>query len=163
MFKSSGPDGVHPKLLKSLAYDEKFVEAVTKLFVKCSETGVLPDIWKTASVVALFKKGVKSDPLNYRPVSLTCILCKVYEKLVRAHLLTFLEERISKHQHGFMKGKSCLSNLLETFDNILDILAKVFLSIFCILILVRLLTQSPTLDFYLNWRGLGSREKFWML
>jgi len=122
VFKSSGPDGVHPKLLKSLAYDEKFVEAVTKLFVKCSETGVLPDIWKTASVVALFKKGVKSDPLNYRPVSLTCILCKVYEKLVRAHLLTFLEERISKHQHGFVKGKSCLSNLLETFDNILDIL-----------------------------------------
>ncbi|KAL5258599.1 hypothetical protein ACHWQZ_G009170 [Mnemiopsis leidyi] len=122
IFKSSGPDGVHPKLLKSLAHDDKFVEAVTQLFVKCSETGTLPDIWKSASVVALFKKGTKSDPLNYRPVSLTCILCKVYEKLVREHLLDFLEERISKHQHGFVKGKSCLSNLLETFDNILNLL-----------------------------------------
>ena len=122
IFKSSGPDGVHPKLLKSLAYDNNFVEAVTKLFQKCSDTGFLPAVWKSASVVALFKKGIKSDPLNYRPVSLTCILCKVYEKLVRAHVLDFLEHRISKHQHGFVKGKSCLSNLLETFDDILDIL-----------------------------------------
>ncbi|KAL5265305.1 hypothetical protein ACHWQZ_G006143 [Mnemiopsis leidyi] len=122
IFKSSGPDGVHPKLLKSLANDDRFVEAVTQLYVKCSETGILPEIWKSASVVALFKKGSKSDPLNYRPVSLTCILCKVYEKLVREHLLDFLEDRISKHQHGFVKGKSCLSNLLETFDNILDLL-----------------------------------------
>ncbi|KAL5250782.1 hypothetical protein ACHWQZ_G016501 [Mnemiopsis leidyi] len=122
IFKSSGPDGVHPKLLKSLAYDDSFVEAVTQLFVKCSETGTLPEVWKSASVVALFKKGTKSDPLNYGPVSLTCILCKVYEKLVREHLLDFLEGRISKHQHGFVKGKSCLSNLLETFDNILNLL-----------------------------------------
>ncbi|KAL5252522.1 hypothetical protein ACHWQZ_G015336 [Mnemiopsis leidyi] len=56
IFKSSGPDGVHPKLLKSLAYDDSFVEAVTQLFVKCSETGTLPEVWKSASVVALFKK-----------------------------------------------------------------------------------------------------------
>ena len=122
IFKSSGPDGVHPKLLKSLANDNSFVEAITKLFRKCSETGSLPEVWKTASVVALYKKGSKSDPLNYRPVSLTCILCKVYEKLVRVHILDFLEDSISKHQHGFVKGKSCLSNLLETFDAILDIL-----------------------------------------
>ena len=87
IFKSSGLDGVHQKLLKSLAYDDNFVEAVTQLFQKCSETGSLPLVWKSVSVVALFKKGVKSDPLNYRPVSLTCILCKVYEKLVREHFI----------------------------------------------------------------------------
>ena len=46
----------------------------------------------------------------------------MFEKLVRAHVLDFLEHRISKDQHGFVKGKSCLSNLLETFDDILDIL-----------------------------------------
>lgn len=122
IFKSSGPDGVHPKLLKALAYDSSFVEAVTSLFIKCSETGSLPTVWKSASVVALFKKGNKCDPLNYRPVSLTCILCKVYEKLVRLHILQFVENKISKHQHGFVKGRSCLSNLLETYDAILDIL-----------------------------------------
>ena len=57
IFKSSGPDGVHPKLLKSLAYDSNFVEAVTKLFQKCSDSGSLPAVWKSASVVALFKIG----------------------------------------------------------------------------------------------------------
>ena len=122
IFKSTGPDGVHPKLLKSLANDISFVTALTKLFSKCSETGILPVIWKTASVVPLFKKGSKSDPLNYRPVSLTCVLCKVYEQLIRRHVLDFLEDRISQDQHGFVKGKSCLSNLLETFDTIFNII-----------------------------------------
>jgi hypothetical protein len=122
IFKSTGPDGHHPKLLKSLAGDNSFVTALTKLFSTCSDTGTLPEVWKSASVVALFKKGSKSDPLNYRPVSLTCILCKVYEQFVRSHVLEFLEDLISKHQHGFVKGKSCLSNLLETFDSIFNLI-----------------------------------------
>jgi hypothetical protein len=94
------------------------------LFIKCNETGVLPEVWKSASVVGLFKKGAKSDPLNYRPVSLTCILCKVYEKFIRSHILNFLEARICKDQHGFMEGKSCLSNLLETFDSIFELISE---------------------------------------
>jgi hypothetical protein len=122
IFKSIGPDGVHPKLLKALAVDKQFVGAVTELFRKCSDTGKLPSVWKSATVVALFKKGSKSDPLNYRPVSLTCILCKVYEKLIRSHIVNYIEDSISTQQHGFVRGKSCLSNLLETVDTILDIL-----------------------------------------
>ena len=51
--------GVHPKLLKSLAYDDNFVEAVTALFRNWSGSGTLPKIWKSASVVSLFKKGIK--------------------------------------------------------------------------------------------------------
>ena len=122
IYKSFGPDEIHPKLLKSLASDCDFVEAVTKLFTKCSNSGVLPQVWKEASVVALFKSGKKTDPLNYRPVSLTCIICKVYEHIIRSQIVGFLEEKISKHQHGFVQGKSCLTNLLETFDSIFDIL-----------------------------------------
>ena len=64
----------------------------------------------------------KTDPLNYRPVSLTCIICKVYEQIIRSQIVGLLEEKISKHQHGFVQGKSCLTNLLETFDSIFDIL-----------------------------------------
>ena len=124
VFKSFGPDKVHPKLLKSLASDNGFVEAVTQLFTKCSETSVIPSIWKEASVVALFKSGKKSEALNYRPVSLTCIICKVYEQLIRTQIVGFLEEKITKHQHGFVNGKSCLTNLLETFDSIFSILEE---------------------------------------
>ncbi|KAL5261080.1 hypothetical protein ACHWQZ_G006960 [Mnemiopsis leidyi] len=100
-FKSYGPDGVHPKLLKSLADDSSFVEAVVKLFRKCTDSGELPKIWKSASLTALFKNGSKTDPLNYRPVSLTCIMCKVYEKILRDEILEFVDDKINPHQHGF--------------------------------------------------------------
>ena len=70
-FKSYGPDNIHPKLLKSLADDSSFVNAVVLLFRKCTDSGKLPNIWKSANLSALFKSGSKTDPLNYRPVSLT--------------------------------------------------------------------------------------------
>ena len=84
----------------------------------------MPQVWKSANLSALFKSGSKTDPLNYRPVSLTCILCKVYEKILRNEILAFVEDRISPHQHGFVKGKSCLSNLLETMDCIMELLEE---------------------------------------
>ena len=86
------------------------------------DTGKLPNIWKSANLTALFKKGSKTDPLNYRPVLLTCIICKVFEKIFRSSIVTFVEMKISYHQHGFVKSKSCLTNLLETMDSILEIL-----------------------------------------
>ena len=125
-FKSFGPDGVHPKLLKSLAGDSSFVDALVQLFRVCTDSGKLPDIWKSANLSALFKKGSKTDPLNYRPVSLTCILCKVYEKVIRISMVDFVESKISQHQHGFVKGKSCLSNLLETMDSVINLIDEGF-------------------------------------
>ena len=75
-FKSVGLDSIHPKLLKSLADDFAFAESLTNLFRPrlCAESGHIPQIWKTANITALFKNGSKTDPLNYRPVSLTCII-----------------------------------------------------------------------------------------
>ena len=84
----------------------------------------MPSIWKTANVTALHKKGSKCDPSNYRPISLTCILCKVYEKIIRTHILEHVSANISRMQHGFMIGRSCLSNLLESFDIINDFLSE---------------------------------------
>ena len=121
--KSMGPDNIPPKVLLALSENEGFVEAVTDLFTKCFSTQSMPKIWKTANVTALHKKGSKTDRSNYRPISLTCILCKVYEKLLRAHILMHVESKINKQQHGFVSGRSCLSNLLESLDSICDILA----------------------------------------
>ena len=120
--KSQGPDDIHPKLLKSLSSSIGFVSAVTNLFQKCALTCTIPSKWKEANVIALFKKGCKKEPLNYRPVSLTCILCKLYEKLLRRHILKHIEGNIIGSQHGFVEKKSCLSNLLETVETILNIL-----------------------------------------
>ena len=123
-FKSVGPDGIHPKLLANLGKNDQFVSAITILFKETYKTGKMPDVWKTANVTALHKKGSKSDPSNYRPISLTCILCKVYEKIIRNHILEHVITNISRMQHGFMPGRSCLSNLLESFDIINDFLAQ---------------------------------------
>ena len=70
---------------------------------------------------ALFKSGPKLDANNYRPISLTCILCKVFESIIRDNLVTFLDDKLNINQHGFIKGKSCLTNLLETFECILEL------------------------------------------
>ena len=85
--KSMGPDGVHPKLIKYLSQDQSFVDAIVLLFRACITERCIPEVWKTAIVVALHKKGSVHNPNEYRPVSLTCILCKVYEKLVREYIL----------------------------------------------------------------------------
>ena len=56
-FKSLGPDGIHPKVLKALADDFTFVESLTNLFRICANTGYNPEIWKSANITALFKNG----------------------------------------------------------------------------------------------------------
>ena len=122
--KAMGPDNVHPKLLRYLSEDSSFVYAVVLLLSACSSEKCIPEIWKTATVVALHKKGSVHNPNAHRPVSLTCIMCKVYEKLIREYILDGIEAVLSDKQHGFMRGRSCLSNLLETMDAVNDLLAE---------------------------------------
>ena len=122
IFKSVGPDNIHPKILKGLSTNSYFVQALTELFQKCYDTGQLPSVWKKANITPLHKKGDKSQSCNYRPISLTCVLSKVFEKIVRKHMLTFIHPMIYKQQHGFLPNVSCLSNLLESMDVVYDIL-----------------------------------------
>ena len=85
--KSQGPDEIHSRVLKVLSKNPMFVRAVGCLFRSCAFFATIPDIWKRAIIlIPIFKKGCRSDPGNYRPISLTCILCKVYEKLLRNHI-----------------------------------------------------------------------------
>lgn len=84
------------------------------------ETGVVPDDWKAANVTPIFKKGSKSEIGNYRPVSLTSQICKLLEMIIRDSLVEHLDSNslISASQHGFRRGRSCLSNLLQFLDRI---------------------------------------------
>lgn len=122
IYKSHGPDEIHPSILKELCGNRLFTSAVTKLYKCCAKYGKIPETWKQAVVIPLFKKGSKLNVNNYRPVSLTCILCKVYEKLLRKHILQHVSEQVSSSQHGFVQGKSCLSNLLETVEAVANYL-----------------------------------------
>lgn len=112
--KSPGPDGVHPKILKECA--EQLSYPLKRLFERTMEEGRIPKSWKTAEVRPIFKKGKKSLPGNYRPVSLTSILCKICESFVRRDLYSHLVDNnlLSKSQFGFCQGRSCVSQLLVT-------------------------------------------------
>ena len=82
--KAAGPDKLKPLLLKKLR-DE--IEPIIKvIFDKSLQTGKLPSEWLTANVMHVFKKGDKSLAANYRPISLTCILCKVPEHILASNI-----------------------------------------------------------------------------
>ena len=81
-------------------------------------TGSLPQDWKTANITAIHKKGNKTTAGNYRPVSLTSIVCKVMETLVRESLMSHMMEHnmLSDKQFGFIKGRSTVLQLLQVMD-----------------------------------------------
>ena len=115
--KTPGPDGIHSYVLKMCS--ASLSEPLYLLFKQSLTTGTLPRDWKTANVTPIYKKGVKSDPNNYRPISLTSQVVKVLESLLRDDILKFLlnHRALSEHQHGFLFGRSCLTNLLESLDD----------------------------------------------
>ncbi|MEW8548045.1 MAG: reverse transcriptase family protein, partial [Candidatus Thiodiazotropha sp.] len=115
--KSMGPDEIHPLLLKTMP--KVFSVPLTLIFQKSVNTGQVPKVWKDARVTPLFKKGQKSDPGNYRPVSLTSIVCKCMEKIIRSSILTHLvrNNHISNAQFGFRTGRSCILQLIDVMED----------------------------------------------
>ncbi|KAK7108399.1 hypothetical protein V1264_016145 [Littorina saxatilis] len=120
--KAPGPDGLSPLLLSKAA--DALAEPVAMLFRKSLDEGRIPEEWRHARVTPIFKKGSKLSANNYRPVSLTCILCKVMETLVREQLIKHLQENdlITDKQHGFVQGRSCVTQLLDVLDTWTQIL-----------------------------------------
>ena len=115
---SSGPDGFPTIFLKKCA--SQLAKPLCSLFSICFYTGVIPTVWKDAYVVPIFKgKGSASNPSNYRPISLTCTICKVMESCIKQVLLNYLIENslISSNQHGFLPRKSTLTELIECLNN----------------------------------------------
>lgn len=116
--KCPGLDDMHPKLLFELRGE--LIKPLTKLFNFSMKNGVVPLEWREAGVVPLFKKGKKSEPENYRPVSLTSLICKIMESILKDNILAHLDKHslINDSQHGFSKGRSCLTNLLVFMEEV---------------------------------------------
>ena len=104
--KAKGPDSVSPRLLKEVVHE--LSPALTFLFNQTLLTGEVPEDWKAANITLIFKKGQKSLPENYRPVSLTCILSKVIEHIVYSSISHDLESYniLIPRQHEFRPGHS---------------------------------------------------------
>ena len=100
--KAAGPDQLSGKLLKAAACES--AQILQAIFQRSLDTGELPADWKKALITPVFKKASRSDLANYRPVSLTCICCKLLERIVNRHILNHLDEHkiLADSQHGFI-------------------------------------------------------------
>ena len=109
-----GPDEIPPLVIKRLG--EELTKPLTMLFQASIAQGKIPDEWRVAVVSPIYKgKGKKSDPSNYRPVSLTCVIGKMMERLVKEQMINYMERNnlITNAQHGFRNGRSPQTNLIE--------------------------------------------------
>ena len=121
--KSPGPDCILSKVLNEAA--EQLCKPLKSLFEASFINGVLPDPWKTGHISAIFKKGDRHLAANYRPVSLTSVVCKLMESIVKDALMNHFEQHgLSKHQHGFVSGRSCVSQLLSVINHWTEMLDK---------------------------------------
>ena len=108
--KAIGPDGISGYILKHCASSLNY--PLCLLFSKAYFSGTLPNDWKIANVVPIHKKGAKDNIENYRPISLTSLVMKIFEKCVRNHIYKITQDKISPFQHGFMPERSCTTQMV---------------------------------------------------
>ena len=126
--KACGPDQTPAGVLKETATE--LAPVLTSLFQQSFDIGVLSSDWKYANITAIFKKGHRADPKNYRPVSLTSLTSKIMEHIVCNQICHHLSANsaIYRHQHGFQKGLSCetqLISIIHEWASILNVRGQV--------------------------------------
>lgn len=112
--KGSGCDNVAPFFIVKCA--KSISKPLTLIFNMSINEGVFPTIWKKARIVPVHKKGLKSKVENYRPVSILNIFSKIFERIVYDAIYSVIANAVPVEQHGFLKGRSTITNL-SIFSN----------------------------------------------
>jgi len=117
-----GPDGIPAILLKNCK--KSLSTPIYYIWRDSLDKGIVPSNLKEAEIIPIHKGGSKAYPKNYRPISLTSHITKLFERVVRKEMIDYLEKNgfMNKNQHGFRKGHSCLSQLITHYNNILNAL-----------------------------------------
>ena len=118
--KAAGPDAIPCRLLKGLS--NELAPVLCAIFMQSLNTGELPSDWLKAYITPVFKKGARCAPENYRPVSLTCVPCKILEHIICKHIRLHLEKHgiLTPLNHGFRSKFSCETQLLVTLQDLLS-------------------------------------------
>ena len=118
--KTGGPDGFLPKVLQKVKVG--IAKHLLQIFNASLAGGQAPDDMKIADVTPIFKSGDPTSSNNYRPISLTSVPGKLLESIIKDRVVAHLEAHrlIGNSQHGFLRGRSCLTNLLEFFSYVFD-------------------------------------------
>ena len=113
-----GDDNITPRLLQSI--EDIICVPLSIIFAQSLNEGIVPEDWRRANITPVFKKGSKANAGNYRPISLTSIICKIMESIIRDSIVHHLatNKLVRPSQHGFMAHKSCLTNLLEYLETL---------------------------------------------
>jgi hypothetical protein len=116
--KATGPDLIPTRILKEAA--DEITSFLTSIFNKSITSGEVPTNWKLSNITAIYKKGDKTQAVNYRSVSLTSICCKLMEHIIYHHIMNHLEDHniLADHQHGFRKHRSCETQPVNTVESI---------------------------------------------
>ena len=115
--KSPGPDYIPTRILQVCA--NELALSITVLLNKSFSTGAVPDDWKSADISPIHKKGSKHRRENYRQISLTSVVCKIGEKIVRDRVIKFWNDIniLNEHQFGCLRGRSTVTQLLSTLHD----------------------------------------------
>ena len=119
--KAAGPDGIKSRLMKECATE--IAPTLHQIYRKSLDETEVPDQWKVAEIVPIHKGGSKAVMANFRPVALTSIASKVLERIICSAILAFLvtNKLISQQQHGFVRGRSCQTNMLLCLEKWTDL------------------------------------------
>ena len=114
--KAYGPDEIHGKILKNCS--RSLSTPLSLLFSLSYNTGSIPKDWKIANIVPVHKKGPKDDVENYRPISLTSLVMKTFERIIKEELLFRVMPLLDQRQHGFLNDESCTTNMASFSDSV---------------------------------------------
>jgi len=115
--KSAGPDGINPQILQEVK--REIVDALCIIFNESISRYQIPVDWKNAHVTVVHKKESKTNVANYRPISLTCVICKILESMIRNHVMEHfkINKLFNDNQYGFIKGRSTSTQLIKILDD----------------------------------------------
>ena len=120
--KASGPDRIPARLLKECSY--QIAPSICALFNQSLYTGYLPSQWKSADVTPIHKKNLKEPVVNYRPISLLPVISKVLERCVASRFYDHVFHLITPSQHGFLRNRSCITQLVQVLHSVGQCLDK---------------------------------------
>uniref|UniRef100_A0A1I8BZF2 Reverse transcriptase domain-containing protein n=1 Tax=Meloidogyne hapla TaxID=6305 RepID=A0A1I8BZF2_MELHA len=116
----TSPDNINYKILKKIL--PSIAPFLLEIFRISLDSSIIPNIWKESIVIPLFKKGEKSNPENYRPIALTCSICRIMERILSKYIIQFLMDNnlLSNEQYGFIRNRSTTTQLISTLEDWYD-------------------------------------------
>ena len=157
--KSAGPDGIHPSILKPLK--DLIKEPLVDLFNASLDYHTMADDWRKAHIIPIHKGGDVRLPENYRPISLTSVVLKAMERIIRDRIVEYVTRNhiLWDHQHGFVQGGSCMTNLLAFMDAVTQRLDEGREVIICYLDFKKAFDSVNHRYLIEKLKGLGINEK----